>query len=353
MRYHEDNRQEKLKETLFAAKIITMIITAMIFMGQREFWRAEEDPEITMIALLGLFVVMFFMYELWMVFQSDRRKSRGGRFKNAMEIAIFLVFFNSIIMFSGGHASPHKFLYLFVIITATLQFGQVAGFLTAGVSAVSLLAVDLTALPEAEINLFFQNDLILCSLFFLVAWILGRYMAAEQNVRGQLVEIANLDKMTDVYNHRYFQESLVLLFDQAQRQGEPLALLFIDVDDFKKINDLFGHFIGDRVLKDVARLIVESVRESDVVCRYGGEEFTVLLPGQDEATASAIAERIRLAIERETLREEVYRVSMTVTVSIGVSVYPHKALSREELVQSADNALYAAKQKQKNRVEVC
>lgn len=352
MRSYDENRHEKLKETLFIAKILTMIISAMIFMGQSNRWRAENDPEITMIALLGLFAVLFVMYEIWIIFNPGKRQMSASRMKNIMEIAIFMVFFNSIIMYSGGHASPHKFLYLFVIITATLQFGMRAGFITATFSTLSLLVVDLMALKGTDVNFYFQNDLVLCSLFFLISWVLSKYMTAEKSIRGELVDIANIDSMTEVYNHRYFQDCLTRFFEDCSSKGQPLSLLFIDVDNFKRVNDLFGHFIGDRVLKDVAQTILKNVREDDVVCRYGGEEFTVLLPERDEEMALVIAERIRYAIESEGIKEDQYKASVHVTVSVGVSVFPDKAKTREELIKKADFALYQAKLNKKNRVEV-
>jgi diguanylate cyclase (GGDEF)-like protein len=352
MQKDNEDRYGKLNEAIFIAKILTMIISAVILVSQGGLRGNGSNSGITMAALMGLFTIIFFMYGIWIIFNPEKRKKAVSNIKNLIEIAIFILFFNSIILYSGGHESPHKFLYLFIIITTTLQHGTMMGFATAFFSMTMLMFVDFVAMPGEEVNFYFQNDIILSSLFFLTAWVLGKHGMAEEFYRKELRDIANIDEMTMVFNYRYFQEALRKHFKECREKGDYLALLFIDVDDFKKVNDVFGHFTGDEVLKDVAKLICDNVRDGDVVSRYGGEEFTVLLPGKDEGMAIAIAERIRTAIGNNSIKHESFAESLNVTVSIGVSVFPDKALTMEELLKNADKALYEAKGKNKNRVEI-
>ena len=165
---------------------------------------------------------------------------------------------------------------------------------------------------------------------------------------AHLYHIAITDELTDLYTPRHFRASIVERFVDAKKLGSKLSLLFIDIDDFKMINDKYGHMVGDLVLKNVARHILLSVRDNDLVFRYGGEEFAVILPSTDYAMAYQIAERVREDIagyihEKDTL-------NINVTVSIGISVYPDDADSVRDLISTSDKALYRAKETGKNKV---
>lgn len=159
-----------------------------------------------------------------------------------------------------------------------------------------------------------------------------------------LEESANTDSLTGIYNHRYFTRRIVLELERARRSGRPLSLIMLDVDNFKLINDRFGHQMGDEVLCRLAYLLTHSVGEAGVVCRYGGEEFAILLPGCDARRAGELAEKLRLLIEGYDFP------AGTVRVSMGVAACPRDALEVADLIRKADQALYAAKQAGKNRV---
>ncbi len=161
-----------------------------------------------------------------------------------------------------------------------------------------------------------------------------------------LEESANTDGLTGVYNHRYFIRRAAREIERARRSGQPLALIMLDVDNFKLINDRFGHQVGDEVLCRLAGLLCRAVGEAGVVCRYGGEEFAVLLPGFDARRAGELAERLRRLVEGHEFP------AGTVRVSMGVAACPRDALEVAELIRKADRALYAAKQAGKNRVVV-
>ncbi len=173
---------------------------------------------------------------------------------------------------------------------------------------------------------------------------------AEKN--GYLEEIANLDGLTEVYNHRYFQEFLDREISRSLRLENELSLIMADVDNFKKFNDFYGHQAGDYVLKEVATLCRDIIREYDLLARYGGEEFVFVLPETGLADALTVAEKIRSAIEQHSFEYDgdEYRVSC----SFGVAVFPlqDKPIKKSELIERADRALYAAKKKGRNRTEV-
>ena len=170
----------------------------------------------------------------------------------------------------------------------------------------------------------------------------------ETNKRLELLSIT--DGLTALYNHRYFQDELARAFEESARYGRPLSLAIVDLDFFKKVNDSYGHAVGDEVLKGVSKIFQESSRSTDLTARYGGEEFAVMMPETDVNDAIAFAEKIRRLVESTPIQTQAGPVN--VTVSIGVATVPHpKIHAAKELVVAADNALYRAKHAGRNQVQ--
>jgi len=156
------------------------------------------------------------------------------------------------------------------------------------------------------------------------------------------------DDLTQLYNSRYFYKKLQEEIDRLMRYEQPLSLLLIDLDDFKNINDSYGHLKGDKVLKMTGGIIQESLRKTDSAYRYGGEEFTVLLPGTGVEAAMHVAERIRKGFEAQDLFF-ITNETLHISVSIGAAQFK-SGEEMEAFVKRADDALYVAKQKGKNQV---
>lgn len=177
--------------------------------------------------------------------------------------------------------------------------------------------------------------------------------AIDVQAAEDLFSNATRDGLTGAFKKEYFAEQLRTDFAFASRRRQPLSLVVLDVDFFKKLNDGFGHLAGDHVLKSLARLITDALRTEDVFARWGGEEFAILLRDTDEERAVAIAERIRKRIEDYAFIFEVDR--LPVTVSMGVATHHHGEANRQyestdQLFKAADTALYAAKHGGRNRV---
>jgi len=168
-------------------------------------------------------------------------------------------------------------------------------------------------------------------------------------LREKLREQAMRDKLTGLYNRHYVEEWFGLELRRAQRHGRPLAAIMLDIDHFKRFNDSFGHEAGDLVLRELAGVLRRFARESDVACRYGGEEFLVLLPECPFDAALPRAERLREEIAKLELRYDDQPLGL-VSVSLGVAAFPDHAKESEELLRCADDALYLAKQTGRNRV---
>lgn len=165
----------------------------------------------------------------------------------------------------------------------------------------------------------------------------------------EMVErLAITDSLTGLYVRRYFSERLDEELNRSRRHKFNFAFLMIDIDDFKKCNDTYGHLVGDVVLKDMARIIKESLREIDLLSRYGGEEFAVALPETDKTGAAIVAGRIRQKVEENVFKA--YDESLKLTISAGFSGYPEDSDDAAGLIARADKALYAAKKSGKNVV---
>ncbi len=169
-------------------------------------------------------------------------------------------------------------------------------------------------------------------------------------LRQNLAELSSLvrtDTLTGIANYRYFLQALEQEIERTQRSGQPTSLIMIDIDFFKKINDQWGHEVGNQALIHLSRLLQQIVRKLDIPCRYGGEEFAVILPDTHLAACLPVAERIRQGIEKSPLT--VAGQPLPMTVSLGISTYTDKQkTTMEELVAQADQYLYQAKESGRN-----
>ena len=165
----------------------------------------------------------------------------------------------------------------------------------------------------------------------------------------QLQQLAVTDGLTGLYNYPYFKHKLQVEIARSKRHGLPVSLLMMDIDFFKMYNDHFGHPLGDRILKRFSNLLFEHVRQIDILSRYGGEEFALILPGTPKESAGIVAEKLRTLIEKSYFPLSEKLPFGRVTMSVGVAGYPDDAKNDEELIRNADQALYRAKKEGRNR----
>jgi diguanylate cyclase (GGDEF)-like protein len=159
-------------------------------------------------------------------------------------------------------------------------------------------------------------------------------------------QLAYLDGLTGIFNRRFFELRIMEEIERARRYGTGMSVIMADIDHFKRLNDEFGHLLGDEVLRQVSSLFHQQVRKIDVVCRYGGEEFAILLTQTNAEQALTVAEKLRKIVEGWQFPG----VPRTVTISTGVAAYPDHGTARDDLIRGADSGLYAAKQAGRNRV---
>jgi len=193
---------------------------------------------------------------------------------------------------------------------------------------------------------YLAGGVLLFILFYrLVGWIGRRIEHNEQ----RLEQLATVDQLTGLYNYRMYYSILNGEIARAQRYGHTLSVLMLDVDHFKRVNDDYGHLAGDRVLERLGLLLKESVRGENVVCRYGGEEFSIIVPELGAKAAGEMAERLREIVEQTDFGSGKDQ-DIKITVSVGVAAFPESAGTVEQLTKAADTALYAAKEGGRNRV---
>jgi two-component system, cell cycle response regulator len=174
---------------------------------------------------------------------------------------------------------------------------------------------------------------------------------AELAVTRRIYEATVRDPLTGCFNRHFFEERLEAELSYAKRHGAPLGVLFVDADNFKQVNDTHGHAAGDEVLRRLAELLKESVRSEDILARFGGEEFVILVRGTPEAGVRIIAERVRAGVEAMTIELEDQSIPMTVSVGVASTDATRPVASPTELLGLADSALYRAKEAGRNRVE--
>ena len=187
----------------------------------------------------------------------------------------------------------------------------------------------------------------------LVSRLLGQAaIAIEQaEMYRKMADLVITDDLTKLFNLRYLERTLEVEVERSMRYGLSVAVIFMDIDYFKKVNDRFGHLVGSKLLVEISQLILKSLRRVDIVARYGGDEFVIVLPQTDVEAGRLIAERLRKNIERNTfLKSE--NLSLKLTASFGIACYPQHAGSKEDLIRLADEAMYRVKYHSRNSVYV-
>ncbi len=272
------------------------------------------------------------------------------RFKYLISIVIIFVLITLVIYFSKG---PNLFwpLYYAPIFLAAVYYGEIGGAGFGIVASLCLFGFLYLFSPPVEVGLTpisiefsVASGLMITSGFFF-----GWFFRTQKNRIAELGDGMMIDRLTGLHNYGYFVERLEEERKRADRFGSRLALMMVDVDFFKPFNDRFGHASGNLMLKKLADILEEKVRDVDIVCRYGGEEYVVILPNT-EAEAMHVAERVRTAVEEAGFEGDKDEPAVKKTVSIGVAVYPNHCENELELIDCADRSLNRAKETGRNRV---
>jgi len=228
-----------------------------------------------------------------------------------------------VAMFAMHFLSRAGMLPFLALFEASLQPSNIAKFAAERAAAAALIYIPLAIVMDHLISVWRQD---------------------ERN----LYEAAQFDSLTGAYTRGFAVAVMQRALLRASEDGRPLSVLMVDLDHFKRINDAYGHARGDLVLKQTTRAIQSTLRADDIVGRFGGEEFVVLLPGADLKQAMGAAERCRAAVETMTVPGALY---LSVTASVGVAAFPNHGEELDGLLRASDRAMYKAKANGRNRIE--
>lgn len=350
----KDKRQKQVNDMISIARmgsflLLGSIACKFVFDSSQSMDISSYNNVSPALIFNPLLILMMVYFIISFSYIPITKRYRNNYMFRKIELTTLFVLFSVIIFLCGANESNFKFIYLFIIISTSIEFGLNAGLKMASSASAIILLMDLFFDKYNTINRFFENDLILSGLFLLTAWFLGYYVDTEKEYKKHLEDLANIDGLTGAYNHRFFYDYLrnKKLWDNSIYNK--VSMMFIDVDDFKIYNDLYGHQKGDAILKSVCEVLLKHKGETGIVSRYGGDEFAVLLPNVEESDVIKIGEKI--IAETKELHINNKDILDKITISIGVSVYPDKAKNNQELIKSADDALYKAKMFHKNRIE--
>lgn len=275
----------------------------------------------------------------------------------SLQLDFDLVILFMYILFSGGFDSPILVLFIFYVMVATFVIEYRKALKN---TAISIVLIILIFLKDEGLLVYSQKlvDLIafiviLIFSFFISAFLSKRMKENEKILHNLLKttrDLSNIDGLTHLYNQTYFFEVLEHEIQQSKRYHAGFSLIILDVDDFKKYNDTNGHIWGSRVLERIGLIMQNVFRASDVLARYGGDEFVAILPHTDKVGAFLAAERLREAIENESFVGAEKLKNGKITISLGINSFPDYGDSVDEILSNADKALYHAKNTGRNRV---
>ncbi len=295
----------------------------------------------------ALAMAMFFFAAFVLSFHYANFYSKESHWKLVAETLVMIVFITWVLLYTGGAASPLNDLYLLVVVVSALTLGKAFTLLELGLIAACYVWL---GYPQRNIlSLPFGTTLVAqITPMLLVAYITTMLSADIRRAFGHMKLLSETDELTGVLNMRAFGAVAERVFRQAERYARPFSVLMIDSDHLKSVNDSLGHEAGNRLLKLTVQCIQSQLRQTDVVARFGGDEFVVVLPETPANGAVGVAERIRKAIESSPLTTRDKKV--TTTVSIGIAGYPNQGHDLATVRERADHAMYKSKNDGKNRI---
>ncbi len=297
----------------------------------------------------GLIVTMVSYSVFVVLFRYLNFQARESRLKLAMETWVMISFITLVLWYTGKVDSPLLNLYLLVIIACAITLGKIMTLLEVALIACCYLYLGYSTYSDA---LFapetFTALMAKFSPFLLVAYVTSMLAADILHAKKRITRLSQTDELTGLLNMRAFNLILEKEIARVTRYAQPFTVIMVDVDGLKNVNDRYGHSAGSRLIKVIALAIKDCVRASDVLARYGGDEFVIMLSHTSTEHARTAAERIRAAIHNTSFDMQGVRIAST--VSIGIASFPECVEEAAEVLDKADVALYQSKQAGRDRV---
>jgi diguanylate cyclase (GGDEF)-like protein len=320
--------------------LLLILVILYFFIPTRPITDSDSDNLIITMVIYSSFVMVF----RYMNFQA-----RASRWKLAVETWAMIAFISIVLSHTGLVESPLLNLYLLVIIACAITLGKIMTLLEVALIACCYLYMgylDYSAglfAPET-----FTMLMAKFSPFLLVAYVTSMLAADIQHAKQRITLLSQTDDLTGLLNMRAFNDILDKEISRVTRHAQPFTVIMVDVDGLKSVNDQYGHLAGSRLIRTIAQSINESIRNTDVLARYGGDEFVVLMTHTSTEHARMAAERIRTAIHNTSFDMKGNHISTT--VSIGIASFPESVDTATEVLGKADIALYKSKQSGRDQV---
>ncbi len=291
---------------------------------------------------VGVLGALFGFAGFVLLFRYGRPFKQHTRFKLALEILVMLGFLTAVLAVSGGVRSPLVNLYLLPIVTAALALGKRAAALVVAVVCLCYLLVGVLVDGLSAVNGQFAIAAVgVLAPFVLVAFCTTLLVDNINTAKNRIRALSDRDELTSLYNMRAFARVAEQEHDSASRTGRVYSILMVDIEHLKSVNDTYGHEAGSRAVKLVADALLRLTRSTDVVGRYGGDEFVVLLGGADKVVADEVAQRIRNVVFATTLEVDVKMVR--VKVNVGTASYPENGNNLQAVMAVADRNMHKDK----------
>jgi len=311
--------------------LLIMVLLYLTFGGPAD----EDRPAIS--------AALFFYAAFILSFHYVNFYKTESRWKIAIETWLMVLFITWVVWYTDKLASPLLNAYLLVIIASALTLGKLITLWEMVLVAACFVFLGNNSSIGEVLSLSYVGRLAAqLAPMILVAYVTTMFSADIRYGLNKAMRLSEVDELTGVFNRRGFAMTVDRLFAQAVRYNRPASILMIDMDRLKPLNDSYGHETGDRMLRLVAKCIQGELRQTDVVARYGGDEFVALLPETPRSGALDVAARIRLAVAGSPLN--LGNRSLITSVSVGVATYPEDGRSLDTLLVHADRAMYADKQ---------
>lgn len=308
---------------------------------------------ILVLSVLGNLI--FFAYLMrWQ--KPEIRERRKLTILASLQLDFDFVILFLFVFFSRGFKSPVIVLFIFYIMVSTIVIGLKKSLLATAaiiilITAVFFKDVGLNGTPDELVDLIAFDIILVFS--FLISAFLSKNLDRNERILQQLLkktrELSITDGLTQLHNQTHFIDMLRYEIVQSKRYNQSFSLIIFDVDDFKQYNDHYGHIYGSRALAQIGGLMKRIFRSSDILARYGGDEFVIILPNTDKVGAFLAADRLREMIEEENFYGEKKQPKGMITISLGITGFPEHGSTVEEILSNADKALYFAKKLGRNR----
>jgi diguanylate cyclase (GGDEF)-like protein len=315
------------------------VLVVLLIVSVSQLWRPVEPQIFTTLIVAGAFILL--VHELM-------PPGSIGSVRVVLEGSAGIVFLTMLVLLTGNASSPFFFLYALLLggvsmiaapgVTIFLTLGTVAAYALAALAPMDA-TITRDTLARVGVNL---------AALVLLAYSGMTIARVQRRTRDSAIRLSTVDSLTELFNRAYLFKAVDREIDRGRRFKRGFCLLMMDLDGLKAINDRFGHYQGDIVLRGMAQVIKSSLRNIDVAARYGGDEFVALLPETDPSGAFVVAEKIRLVASELVLETDGQQISTS--LSIGVVSYPEDGHTADELMIAADEAMYSSKRLGKNRV---